>query len=81
MPGTPRKPAGVTLDSSTAAPGPNVRIEPSADQVVEVFFESTEAYYVWCDRFAFRVTFRIDNERVKAVAETVVMRVTPLVHP
>jgi hypothetical protein len=44
---------------------------------VTVGFTAVEAYYSWCDRFAFRVTFDVGGAPLVAVAETNVTRVEP----
>lgn len=42
--------------------------------VVTVGFSEVDAYYTWCDRFAFRVTFRVGTATLSAIAETNVTR-------
>lgn len=59
--------------SVTVAPGNPIR--------VEVGFPAVDAYYVHCDRFAFRVTFQAGPHTLTAVAETNVTRVEPLLRP
>ena len=51
---------------------------PSGLTEVSVGFAAVEAYYVYCDRFAFRVTFDVDGEELVAVSETLVTRREPL---
>ncbi|MCA9568701.1 MAG: hypothetical protein KC656_12705 [Myxococcales bacterium] len=45
---------------------------------LEVAFAPVEAYYTYCDRFAFRVAFAAGEHAVTAVAETLVTRIEPL---
>lgn len=53
-------------------------IPPHSSETVMVSFEAVEAYYVWCDRFAIRVSFQVGGESLAPVAELQVVRVTPV---
>ncbi len=46
-----------------------------------VSFTPVNAYYTWCDRFAFRVRFNAGEERLTVVSELNVMREEPLPEP
>jgi hypothetical protein len=58
----------------------SVRALPVSPGTLEVTvgFEWVEAYYVHCDRFAFRVTFDVGGLPLVATAETQVIREEPL---
>ncbi len=56
-------------------------LEAGKPQVVTVGFPAVDAYYTWCDRFAFRVTFRAGEASLSAVAETNVTRESELPKP
>lgn len=47
----------------------------------DVSFASVNAYYTWCDRFAFRVRFKAGAEILTAVAELNVTREEPYREP
>lgn len=64
------------LDGSLRESVPVLTVAPGTVEV-DVGFESVEAYYTWCDRFAFRVRFDAGGQPLAAVAETVVTRVEP----
>ncbi|HMR77704.1 MAG TPA: hypothetical protein PKD61_21495, partial [Polyangiaceae bacterium] len=58
---------------------PKLEIAPGTSREVRVGFQSVDAYYVWCDRFAIRVHFLVDGVHSLApIAELVVTRVQPL---
>jgi hypothetical protein len=57
---------------------PEITVAAGAHVKVTVGFTSVEAYQVFDDRFAFRVGFAVDGEALEVVAETHVVRVTPL---
>ena len=54
-------------------------IPPKSELSISVGFgPSVEAYYVYCDRFAFRVRFELDGDTLEVVSETTVTREEPL---
>lgn len=56
-----------------------LEIPARSSRAVRVGFASVEAYYVYCDRFAIRVQFSVDERETLAVtSELAVMRVTPV---
>lgn len=65
------------LSVGSAPPAARVAIPPGSSTPVTVEFASVDAYYTYCDRFAFRVTFDVDGARVQSTAETEVSRVEP----
>ncbi len=65
-------------DEDPRAPTLSLDIPPKTSREVRVGFESVEAYYVWCDRFAIRVQFTVKGESLAPVAELAVMRMEPL---
>jgi hypothetical protein len=75
--GTPRFGGLLPEDGSLAESVLSLGVGPGTVDVM-VGFEAVEAYYSWCDRFAFRVTFDADGEPLTVVAETQVTRVEPL---
>jgi len=56
------------------------RVEVKAGATVEatVGFASVPAYYVYCDRFAFRVHFQVDGEKIAVIDEINITRMEPL---
>lgn len=68
-------------DSAQRASTRQIDVKPGAAMDVTVGFAAVPAYYVYCDRFAFRVHFTIGSERVVAVSEAQVTRREPLRHP
>jgi hypothetical protein len=71
---TPRA-SGLALDDG--APAASVHVPPGTT-TVEVEFDAQSAYYAYCDRFAARVTFDVEGERVRATAEWLIARREPL---
>ena len=59
----------------------SVTVEPGKPIRIEVGFPAVDAYYVHCDRFAFRVTFQAGPHTLTAIAETNVARDEPLRRP
>lgn len=55
-----------------------VTIPAGKPTALDVSFPAVDAYYVHCDRFAFRVSFRAGGELLVATAETNVEREEPL---
>ena len=55
-----------------------ITLQPKSEQVVSVEFTAVEAYYTHCDRFAFRVSFAVDDEPLVVVAETNISRIDGL---
>lgn len=43
-----------------------------------VGFTAVPAYYVYCDRFAFRVYFHVDGEKLAVIDEVNITREEPL---
>lgn len=56
------------------------QVEVKANATVEatVGFAAVPAYYVYCDRFAFRVHFLIDGEKLAVIDEVTLTREEPL---
>ncbi len=57
-----------------------VEIAPGARVSATVGFAAVPVYYVYCDRFAFRVGFRVGKARLAVVSEVNVTRREPLRH-
>ena len=55
-----------------------VVVKPGASQSGAVGFTSVSAYYVYCDRFSFRVHFLVDGVPVVVTDEVVITREEPL---
>jgi hypothetical protein len=73
------KSGGILLqDGNQRESAPQVEVKAGATVEAMVGFTSVEAYYVYCDRFAFRVHFRVDGERIAVIDEINVARVSPL---
>ncbi len=53
-------------------------IHSAESREVEISFEPVEAYYSYCQRFFFRVTFQVGREERQVLAETQVSRVSPM---
>jgi hypothetical protein len=72
-------PAGLWVDGDEATDSaPVVAIAPGKS-TVHVTFPPVEAYYIYCDFFAFRVTFVAGTDTtLVATAQTDVARITPL---
>jgi hypothetical protein len=66
---------GISLRS--ALPAKRVSIAAGATAPITVEFSPVDAYYVYCNRFAFRVTFDAGGTRLQSTAETEVHRVDP----
>lgn len=60
---------------------PQLVIPAGTTAAVSVGFASVAAYYVYCDRFAFRVHFKVGKDRIAIVSEVQVTRREPLRHP
>ena len=69
------------LSVGSAPPAARVAIPPESRTPITVEFAPVDAYYTYCDRFAFRVTFDVDGTPVQSTAETEVSRVDPLPPP
>ena len=52
-------------------------LQPKSEQDLIVVFTPVEAYYSYCDRFSFRVTFAVNGESLAVVAESTVSREEP----
>jgi hypothetical protein len=61
--------------------GQSVTVPAKSKLDVEVGYAWQEAYMVYCDRFATRVHFNVEDERIAAVAEHRVVRRTALRRP
>jgi hypothetical protein len=68
------EPTFVGLRSGEKSSTPALAVPPRSKVAFTVEFSPVEAYYSWCDRFAFEVAFRIGDEQVVVVAETEVQR-------
>lgn len=68
-------------DGTMAASAPRVTVAQAKTALVDVGFPGVEAYYTYCDRFAFEVTFDVGGEPVTAIAETNVTRIDPIREP
>jgi hypothetical protein len=78
----PRSAGLLVDDGSQTESRPSVTVAPGADVAVSLGFSpSVQAYYTFCDRFAFRVRFRVDGDPLVVVAETIVTREEPLRSP
>ena len=55
-----------------------VELKPGSSVEAVVGFTTVPAYYVYCDRFAFRVHFRVDGAPVVVTDEVLVTRMEPL---
>lgn len=66
---------GVQRESSQ-----NVTVKAGATVEASVGFTAMPAYYVYCDRFAVRVHFQVDGEKLVVVDEIAVVRVEPFRH-
>lgn len=55
-----------------------VEVKAGATVEASIGFTSVPAYYVYCDRFAFRFHFMVDGEKVVVIDEVNITRVEPL---
>lgn len=60
-----------------ATGGSSVEVPAGATQTLSVQFAPVEAYYTYCSRFAFRVSFGVGTVKATATAETNVSREEP----
>lgn len=68
-------------DSDQKESTPQLLIPAGKTATVSVGFASVPAYYVYCDRFAFRVHFKVGKSTIAVVSEVLVTRREPLRHP
>ncbi|HNN93812.1 MAG TPA: hypothetical protein PKI03_16130 [Pseudomonadota bacterium] len=74
-------PGGILLDDGKMRESASeVEIAPGAKVSATVGFAPVPVYYVYCDRFAFRVVFRVGKARIAVVSEVNVTRREPLRH-
>jgi hypothetical protein len=73
------KPTGLLAeDGVQKESAPSITLAPGAAlEIIVGFAPAVDAYYVFCDRFAFRVRFGVDGAPLAVVAETHVARVEP----
>lgn len=75
------KSGGILLeDDNHRASALQVVVAAGATVNASVGFTSVPAYYVYCDRFAFRFHFQVDDEKVTVIDEVNVTRMEPLRH-
>lgn len=72
---------GGLFTSGMSESASKLEVKPARPVDVSVSFPAVEAYYVHCDRFAFRVVFVAGGEALVVVAETNVTREEPLRQP
>jgi hypothetical protein len=66
------------LDGKQRESAPRVEVPAGATVEATVGFTSVPAYYVYCDRFAFRVHFQVDAEKIAVMSEVNITWVEPL---
>ena len=73
------KSGGILLgDGTQRESAPQVEVKAGATVEATVGFPSVPAYYLYCDRFAFRVHFRVDGEKIAVIDEVNITRMEPL---
>ena len=73
------KSGGILLsDGKQRQSSPEVTVKAGATVEATVGFTTVPAYYVYCDRFAFRVYFQVDGEKLAVIDEVNITRVEPL---
>ena len=73
------KSGGILLsDGIQRESAPRVEVKAGATVGATVGFTSVPAYYVYCDRFAFRVYFQVDGEKVAVIDEVNITRMEPM---
>lgn len=73
------RPTVVGIEIGGAPSSARVSIPPGAAPLV-VRFSPVHAYYTYCNRFAFRVTFDAGGDAITVTAETTVSRIDPMPH-
>lgn len=73
------KSGGILLaDGKQRESAPQVEVKAGATVNATVGFVAVPAYYVYCDRFALRIHFQVDGEKVAVIDEVNVTREEPL---
>jgi len=73
------KSGGILLsDGKQRQSAPEVEVKAGATVEAIVGFTAVPAYYVYCDRFAFRVYFLVDGEKLAVIDEVNITREEPL---
>lgn len=76
------EPSGLRFaDDEGYAPNGEVVVAPASRGQLEVYFEPADAYYTYCDTFAFRVQLLVDATPKVVVVELQVTRVEPMRRP
>ena len=73
------KSGGILLsDGKQRQSAPEVEVKAGATVEATVGFTAVLAYYAYCDRFAFRVYFHVDGEKLAVIDEVNITREEPL---